>query len=182
MPCTDATWPSAPLPEPHVGDGRPITPALSPIPSNPEPVPIPGLSKCVGTSGFCEAQAEEAKKRFPSAPVKMEIPSPLQGTVTVLWESATPVRAAKEKLGIADTSNRPAAGCYVVSVIGYPMQSAIGEALNASQPLPVGIKQLIQQSAVLIPKGRQPIIASDVEIGGSENAMNVRFFLRPTTL
>lgn len=180
MPCEGVHLPPEPAQQPHVGDARPVPLSPPPVPGDIQPVFVPGLSKCVGTSGFCESQADESKQklqqRFPPAQGKIEIPAPLEGTVIVLWESALPVQVAKAKLGVSDTSNRLAAGSYVVSVIGYPMHSAIGQSLNLSQPLPAGIKQLIQQSAVMIPKGKQAIIASDIEIEGSENAMNVRFF------
>lgn len=179
-PCEGARLPPEPAQQPHVGDNRPITPGPPALPGDTGPVFVPGLSKCVGTSGVCEAQADEAKeklqKRFPPVQGNMQIPPPLGGTVIVLWESAVPVQVAKAKLGIAGTTNRRAGNFYVVSVIGYPMLSAVGQATNLSQPLSSGSKQLIQRSAVLSVKGKHPISAVDVELEGNESAMSVTFF------
>ena len=178
--CDGARFPPEPAHEAHVGDGRPITPNPPSLPSITEPTFIPGLSKCVGTPGFCEAQATEAKqqleKQFPPGKIRIGIPPPVKGTVIVLWESSPPVRVAEAKLGIATTSNRRATESYVVSVMGYPMLFALGQAIDPRQPLPSGVKQLIQQSALLTVKDKHPISAVDVELEGSENAMNVRFF------
>lgn len=183
--CDGAFRPPEPVSQPHVGDARPIAPHPLPDPGTLDPttVPIPGMSVCVGSDQIChppdlDKRVSEIQERLgvSQTSVAMTVPPSLQGAVIVLWESAAPVRAAKAMLGLAATSNRRAAGSYVVSVIGYPMQTAIGQQLDLKQPLSAEIRSVIQQSAKLTPKGRHPIEASEIEIEGTCNALNVRFF------
>jgi hypothetical protein len=183
--CKGPFHPPDAAPQPHVADARPIEP--SPLPTSgtldPGPVMIPGASVCVGSEQVChppdyDKRVAEIQKRLGVQPssVTMAVPPSLRDTVIVLWESAAPVRTAKAKLGVIDTTNQRATSSYVVSVIGYPMQTAIGHDLDLKRPLPAQIRSIVQQSGSLILKGRHPIEASDIEIEGTENAMNVRFF------
>jgi hypothetical protein len=144
---------------------------------------IPGMGVCIGSDTVChppdlDKRVAEIQKQLGVSPVPitLTVPASLQGAVIVLWESAVPVRAAKVKLGVADTTNQRAAGSYVVSVIGYPMQTAIGQELDLKRPLSAPIRNIILQSGVLVLKGKHPIEASEIEVEGTANAMNVRYF------
>jgi hypothetical protein len=149
---------------------------------DPTPVMIPGMGVCVGSDQICHPPdadkklAEIQKKLGVSPGASMTIPASLQGAVIVLWESAAPVRAAKVKLGLTDTTNKQAAGSYVISVVGYPMQKAIGQELDLKRPVSASVRNIILQSGVLVLKGKHPLEASDIEVEGTANAMNVRYF------
>ena len=123
--------------------------------------PIANSSDLPGTAKAKPNPAEPAPEKLES----LALPS---GTVLVLWDSALPVREAKRKLGISDTGNPHAADSYVVSVIGY--------SLAVDLPVKPELKKMIMDSAALIPRGSQPLTATDVELGGSPSAMILRYF------
>lgn len=171
--------------QPHVQDGHPVTPPpLDPSTiMDPGPVFLPGLSKCVGSDLVCHppGQDEKLEKTLEKMGVHrvsgpMTVPPSLQGAAIVLWESAAPVQAAKSILGLANTNNRLAANSYVISVIGYPMRSAVGKDVSLEQPLSARTKNVILQSAELSLKGKHPVQAAGAEVEGTEELMNVRFF------
>jgi hypothetical protein len=185
MPCNGAQRTPEPASQPHIQDGHPITPPpLDPSSIlDPGPVFIPGLSKCFGSEQICHPpDADEKLKKeldkMGAHPVSgpMTVPPSFQGAAIVLWESAAPVQSAKSILGLARTNNRLAANSYVISVIGYPMRSAVGEDISLKQPLLARTKNVILQSAELILKDKHPLQADDIEIEGTEEVMNVRFF------
>lgn len=183
--CNVAPRPPEAGSQPHVQDGHPIIPP--PIDPqtilDPSPVFLPGLSTCVGSEQVCNPPDREEKlqktlEKMGTHPISepMTVPPSLQATAIVLWENAAPVQTARTILGFTNATNHHAANSYVISVIGYPMQSALGQEFDLKQALPGGIKNVIQQSATLTPRGKHSIQATDVEVEGSGNAMNVRFF------
>ncbi len=89
------------------------------------------------------------------------------GTVIVLWESAEPIREAKTSLGIPQSANAQLQDAIVVSVIGHPLLREINPASS--------MKQMIQDSALLLRNGKNGVPAMDVAFVEANDSI-IRFY------
>jgi hypothetical protein len=76
-------------------------------------------------------------------------------SVSILWESASPVRAAKARLAIGDLSRGSSDDTLIISVIVHTLLGQLN--LNSAS-----MKNMIRESAVLLRNGKNRVEASDV--------------------
>jgi hypothetical protein len=131
---------------------------------NYQPMPCAGWG--VGSMSVPSPTSEECKAAWQSISAVKSAGLP-EGTVIVLWESAEPIREAKASLAITETASAKLQDAIIVSVIGHPLLREI----NPSSSM----KQMIQDSAVLLRNGKNSVPAMDVSFVEANDSI-IRFY------
>jgi hypothetical protein len=120
------------------------------------PQVIPCLGWGIGSNSFGlpSPTSEECQAAWQSIALVKNAGLP-KDSVIILWESASPVRAAKARLAIGDLSRGPEGDTLIISVIAHPLLGQLN--LNSAS-----MKNMIRESAVLLRNGKNRVQASDV--------------------
>jgi hypothetical protein len=135
---------------------------------------LPCLGWGVGFLATPSPTSEECKAAWQSADLVMNSGLP-SGSVIVLWESAVPVREAKNRLAITGSSGTPPNDAIIIQMIAHPLLRQI----NTNS---VPMRQMIKDSAVLLRNGKSRVEASDVAFIETNETVVRFFFPRQQTI
>lgn len=138
------------------------------------PRAIPCLGWGVGFLAVPSPTSEECKAAWQSANLVMNSGLP-PGSVIVLWESAVPVREARNRLAIAGPSSTQTNDLIIIQMIAHPMLRQVN---TSADPM----RKMIKDSAVLLRNGKNRIEASDVSFIETNEAVVRFFFPRQQTI
>ena len=113
--------------------------------------------------------------------------------VTVRWQSALPIQQALQKQGslsedetkaLTDASHKD----YIITVVGFRMRSRSGDidSSDSDQDRDQGAKNNDElrsrflDAARLVPRGKSPIYAEDIQFEGPNGASEIRFLFPRT--